>query len=268
MNDIYSMNNHNPCLSEIEKIIGYQFNDKQLGISAITTRAYSNEHPECPDNQALEFLGDAILSFITAELLYEKWSHLKDNKALHEMTPEFVMTKIRQEVVNNQYLRSCANSHNLCDFIFDSTNNQNAVNNNSGTGPGDDIIEALIAAIYFDAEQSIARAKNFVMNFLNLSDLLNDEKRIIELVTKKNLKDRLIHKYQELKKVTPSIEYPVIEDRITGNMHYFVLGLQIDGKLLPGITGSGPNKALAEYGAVYKAYQFLEKIEWDLTRIQ
>lgn len=260
--------NHNPSLSDIEKIIGYQFNDKQLGISAITTRAYSNEHPKCPDNQALEFLGDAILSFITAELLYEKWSHLKNNKVLREMTPESIMTKIRQEVVNNQYLIGCANSHNLCDFIFDSTNNPNAVNNNLGAGPGDDIIEALIAAIYFDNEHSIALAKKFVIEFLNLSYLLNDEKRIIELVTRKNLKDRFIHKYQELKKVTPSIEYPLIEDKVVGNLHYFVLGLQIDGKLLPGITGSGPNKALAEYEAIDKAYQFLEKIKWDLTSIQ
>jgi len=46
------------------------------------------------------------------------------------------------------------------------------------------------------------------------------------------------------------------------------LGLLIDGKLLPGITGSGPNKALAEYEAVDKAYQFLEKIKWDLTSIR
>ena len=77
-----------------------------------------------------------------------------------------------------------------------------------------------------------------------------------------------IHKYQELKKITSSIEYPVIEDKLVGNTHYFVLGLLIDGKLLPGITGSGPNKALAEYEAVDKAYQFLEKNEWDLTSIR
>jgi len=59
-----------------------------------------------------------------------------------------------------------------------------------------------------------------------------------------------------------------IEDKLVGNTHYFVLGLLIEGKLLPGITGSGPNKALAEYEAVDKAYQFLEKIDWDLTSIR
>ncbi len=262
------MNNHNPSLSKIEKIIGYQFNDKQLGTAAITTRAYSNEQQQCPDNQALEFLGDAILSFVTAELLYKKWSQLKDNEVFLEMTPEFVMTKIRQEVVNNQYLADRANSYNICDFIFDSTDNPNVGYNSSGTGPGDDIIEALIAAIYYDNEQSIVRAKKFIIDFLNLSDILEDEKRIIGLVTKKNPKDMLIHKYQELKKATPSIEYPVLEDKLSGNTHCFVLGLRIDGKLLPGITGSGPNKALAEYEAVDKAYQFLEKIDWDLTSIR
>ena len=262
------MNNYNTRLNEIEKIIGYQFNDKQLGRSAITTRAYSNEHQQCPDNQALEFLGDAILSFVTAEMLYKKWSQLKGSKVFHELTPEFVMTKIRQEVVNNQYLADCANSHNICDFIYDTSDNPGAGINSSGTGPADDIIEALIAAIYFDSEQSIVHAKKFIIDFLNLSDILEDKNTIIEIVTKKNPKDMLIHKYQELKKVTPSIEYPVIEYKFDGNTHSFVLGLRIDGKLLPGITGSGPNKAMAEYEAVDKAYHFLENVNWDLTGIQ
>ena len=109
---------YNPYLKEIEKIIGYRFKNKKLGTAAITTRAYSIAHPGCLDNQALEFLGDAVLSLVTAEIFYEKWSHLQDNEAFHDMSPEYVMTKIQQEVVNNQYLTDCANDHNLCEFIL------------------------------------------------------------------------------------------------------------------------------------------------------
>lgn len=259
-------NNNDSNLKEVEKLIGYQFRNKHLGLSAITTRAYSTEYSKCTDNQALEFLGDAVLSLVTAELLYEKWSEHKHNKAFHDMTPEGVMTKIRQEVVNNQYLADCANRHGLCDYIYDIREKPNEGTN---TGPGDDIIEALIAAIYLDNNKSIVQAKKFILNFLNLSTLLNDEVRLIEAVTKKNSKDKLIHKIQQLEKQTPDIKYPEIKYRFNkdDNTHHFVLGIQINGIVLPGITGEGSNKAIAEYKVAEKAYQLLKNMNWNLSKI-
>ena len=145
-------NHTDPTLLELEKIIGYTFNDKHLGIRAITTRAYSRAHPSMPDNQALEYLGDAVLSLVTAELLYEKWPELKDRDALCDMTPEGVMTKIRQEVVNNQYLTECATKRNLSHYIYDENGHHHPF---SSTCHGDDIIESLIAAIYLDSKRDI-----------------------------------------------------------------------------------------------------------------
>ncbi|MCG7849251.1 MAG: hypothetical protein MIO93_08750 [ANME-2 cluster archaeon] len=263
------MNNENHPdlnLSELETIIGYTFNDKHLGLRAITTRAYSSLHPLLPDNQALEFLGDAVLSLVTAELLYEKWPHLKDRDALCDMTPEGVMTKIRQEVVNNQYLTECATKHNLCQKIYDENAHPPAI---SSTCHGDDIIEALIAAIYLDSKRDITPAKTFILQFLDLPTLLNNEKRLLAMVTTKNPKDKLIHKIQELMKDNLTIDYPVIEDRLDkiDNTHHFVLGIRIDEKLLPGITGEGKNKLEAQYEAADKAYQLLEDIHWDLSKI-
>jgi ribonuclease-3 len=263
------MNHENhpyPNLSELEKIIGYTFNDKHLGLRAITTRAYSRAHPHLPDNQALEFLGDAVLSLVTAELLYEKWPELKDSEALSDKTPEGVMTKIRQEVVNNQYLTECAIEYNLCQKIYDKNAHDPAI---SSACHGDDIIEALIAAIYLDSKRDITPAKTFILQFLDLPNLLNDEKGLLAMVTTKNPKDKIIHKLQELMKVNPTIDYPVIEDRLNkiDNTHHFVLGIRIDDKLLPGITGEGKNKLEAQYKAADKAYQLLEDMEWDFSKI-
>jgi ribonuclease III len=48
-----------------------QFNDETLLRQALTHRSYANEHPEEPgDNERLEFLGDAILNFVSGEYLY------------------------------------------------------------------------------------------------------------------------------------------------------------------------------------------------------
>ena len=262
-------NNNNSNLKKIEKLIGYQFKDPHLGRSAITTRAYFAKHTECPDNQALEFLGDAILSFVTAELLYEKWSQYQDKEVFQDMTPEGVMTKIRQEVVNNRYLSECANTCNLCDHIYNNQVKSNSSGEGSSTGHGGDVIEALIAALYLDNNKSISHAKKFILDFLHISNLLNDEERLVEAVIRKNPKDRLIHKFQKLKKYTPHIEYPEIEDRFNpdDNTHLFILGIRINDILLPEITGAGPNKAIAEYNVAEKTYQFLDTIDWDLSKI-
>ncbi|HUV83207.1 MAG TPA: ribonuclease III domain-containing protein [archaeon] len=262
------MNNidNDPFLGKIETIIGYKFKNKRLGLSAITTRSYSNLHPQCPDNQAQEFLGDAVLSLVSAELFYEKWAQLKDNEIFRDMTPEGVMTKIRQEVVNNQYLAECADKLHLCDYIYNVQDNSSDV---SSISSGSDIIEALIAAIYLDNNKSIQKAKEFILEFLDFSSLLENENKLIEAVTRKNPKDMLIHKFQDLKRYTPNTNYPLIEDRFNpdDNTHHFVLGIQIDGILLPGITGDGTNKAEAEYQAAENAYKFLEKISWDLSKV-
>lgn len=267
------MKNHTgskPVLKEIEILTGYRFRDKSLGTSAITTRAYSNEHPDCPDNEALEYLGDAVLSLVIAELLYEKWPRFKDNESFKDMTPESVMTNFRKEVVNREYLKSCADAHNLCEFILEVPDKMQIDNNGHIHCRGDKIVEALIAAIYLDNDKSITEAKKFILKLLDLSPLLNDEKMFAELVTRKNPKDRLIHKFQKLKKITASVEYPVIEDRLNreDNTHHFILGISIDGILLPGITGEGSNKHYAEYDASKKAYAFLEKNGWDLSKIK
>ena len=51
---------------QIEKNCGYVFKDKQLLIKALTLSSYDNDF----NNQSLECLGDALLSFIVAEKYY------------------------------------------------------------------------------------------------------------------------------------------------------------------------------------------------------
>jgi ribonuclease-3 len=67
-------------LSELEKKLGIAFDDKSLLQRALTHRSYLNEHPEFPleDNERLEFLGDAVLDFLTGEYLYHRFPELKE----------------------------------------------------------------------------------------------------------------------------------------------------------------------------------------------
>ena len=62
----------------LEAAIGYQFKDGGLLTRALTHSSYSNEsglknhHMYC--NERLEFLGDSVLSLITSNYLYAKFS--------------------------------------------------------------------------------------------------------------------------------------------------------------------------------------------------
>jgi ribonuclease-3 len=70
-------NNHE---SELEQALGLVFADKSLLLRALTHRSYLNEHPDFgfEDNERLEFLGDAVLDFVTGEYLYHRFPELAE----------------------------------------------------------------------------------------------------------------------------------------------------------------------------------------------
>jgi ribonuclease III len=55
--------------------LGHDFQDESLYRQAVTHRSYANEHPAERDNEALAFLGDAVLGLVVAERL---WSAAPD----------------------------------------------------------------------------------------------------------------------------------------------------------------------------------------------
>ncbi|RPI99678.1 MAG: ribonuclease III, partial [Chloroflexi bacterium] len=62
-------------LSKIQDRLAVHFTDQSLLQRALTHRSYLNEHPEhsLEDNERLEFLGDAVLDFITGSFLYHRF---------------------------------------------------------------------------------------------------------------------------------------------------------------------------------------------------
>ena len=63
-------------IEELEKNIGYTFNNKQLLETALTHTSYAYEHG-IQSNEKLEFLGDSILEFVSSEYMYNKYLNLK-----------------------------------------------------------------------------------------------------------------------------------------------------------------------------------------------
>jgi ribonuclease III len=74
------------------------FNDEKLLHQALTHRSYRNEHFRASDNERLEFFGDAILSFVSGEYLYQR----------HPEMGEGEMTRQRIAMVDEEQLAKFA----------------------------------------------------------------------------------------------------------------------------------------------------------------
>lgn len=57
-------------LRELGARLGHDFQDRGRLLQALTHRSYANEHPPEADNEALAFLGDAVLALVVAEHLW------------------------------------------------------------------------------------------------------------------------------------------------------------------------------------------------------
>jgi ribonuclease-3 len=79
-------------LDKLQVLLGVQFVDLNVLLSAVTHRSYLNEHREAtwPHNERLEFLGDAVLELVVTDYLFNKYQD----------KPEGELTAVRAALVN------------------------------------------------------------------------------------------------------------------------------------------------------------------------
>lgn len=141
-------------MKNLEQLIDYKFNDRSFLIEALTHSSYANErHDGTACNERMEFLGDAVLSIVTAEFLYEKFPNM----------PEGDLSKLRSSLVCTQSLSSFAKEIELGSFLLLGKGEQ-ASGGANRPSILENAFEALIAAIYLDG--GIEPAKKHILRFL------------------------------------------------------------------------------------------------------
>lgn len=90
-------------LKSLEKNIGYDFKNKELLLEALTHKSYKIS----PDNERLEFLGDAVLDLIVGELLFHKFPQSTEGN----------LSKMRAGIVNEKGFMRFALAINLGDYV-------------------------------------------------------------------------------------------------------------------------------------------------------
>ena len=128
-------------MKSLEEKLGYQFKNLSLLEHAMTHSSYANEHRSegVTSNERLEFLGDSVLGFVTAEFLFKTYGKL----------PEGDLTRIRAALVCEQSLYEVAKFLGLGQYL--------KLGKGEEAGGGRqrqsilaDATEAVFAAVYLD----------------------------------------------------------------------------------------------------------------------
>ncbi len=215
-----------------EKVIGYSFKDKQLIKIALTHSSYANENKLPRDNERLEFLGDSVLGFITAEYLFNEY----------KSRPEGELTKLRAAVVCEKSLFKFAEKISLGDYIYMGKGEENSGGRNRPSIVSD-AFEAVIAAMYLDG--GIDVVKDYILSFISEA-----VKREANFKDNKSLLQELIQKNKG-----STISYEEIGESGPDHEKVFRFVVKINGEIVG--TGEGRSKKEAEQAAAGDA---LEKI--------
>lgn len=128
------------------------FKNKHLLRQALTHRSYANENPdETQHNERLEFLGDAILNFLSGEYLYRHEPEMGEDE----------MTRRRAALVDEQQLASFAMDIGL-EFMI--RLGRGAKQDGGYQNPNllSSTFEAIIGAYYLDKERNIAAVRPLI----------------------------------------------------------------------------------------------------------
>jgi len=212
---------------ELEKILGYAFRKRALLEAALTHRSFKIEKPgDVPDNQRLEFLGDAVLGLLLADIIYAKYGQSREG----------VLTVLRSKVVSEAGLAQTARKIGLgrhvrmgkCEII-NGGQDRNALLA--------DTLEAVFGALYLDA--GIERTDKVFKRLFGerMTSLSKD-------VWEENPKGRLQQITQQKFRAPPV--YTVLEEIGPSHSRLFKVEVAAGGQ---SASGEGNSKQIAEVAA-------------------
>ena len=223
---------------KLQTLIGYHFIDPALLDEALTHRSYANEQRiRCADNERLEFLGDAILGLVIAEILF-----LGDLQR-----PEGELSRLRSELVNAGTLAQLARQIDLGASLCLGRGEVKAGGSDKENILAD-AFEALLGAIYLEA--GIAAVRTVILKLFAQSIVDKTEQR-----GNSDHKSQLQEYLQALQQTPP--EYVLIETLGPEHDRLFVVEARTSGQLLG--VGRGRSKKEAEQAAAGAALKTLQR---------
>lgn len=222
-----------PPLEQLEKVIGYQFQQRELLKQALTHRSAHANH-----NERLEFLGDSILGVVIAEALFQRFPSVAEGD----------LSRMRAAIVCGRSLAKLGRKKEVGDYLW--------------LGQGElksggyrresilaDAMEAIIGAVYLDSD--MATVKTMVLQWFT-----EQLQTIKPGANQKDPKTRLQEWLQARQRPLP--EYDVVATQGQAHNQQFTVTCQVAGIDTP-LRGSGTSRRKAEQAAATAALEKLQE---------
>ena len=202
-------------------------------MEALTNSSFAHEKNGVHSNERMEFLGDAVLSIISAQYLFEKYPDM----------PEGQLSKLRSSLVCTESLSGFAKEIDLGAALL---LGKGEVNTGGYERPSilENAFEALIAAIYLDG--GMGKAREFVTAFLekalethNIS--FKDYKTMLQEVVQQN--------------PDQSVNYVLLSESGPDHNKCFEIAVRLNSNVIG--VGKGKSKKSAEQEAAKEALKLM-----------
>ncbi len=264
-------------LKEIENVIGYEFDNKDLLQQAFVRKSYSEENGG-ENNEVLEFIGDKALDLAVVKILMDRYGwYAEDNEGYdsNEDENEFItdytegeFTNLKKKLVEKKMLAHRIDILGLNQYLIMGNGD---INKNAQDEPSvkEDLFEAIIGAVALDCGWDLEKIESVVDLMLEpdyyLDNDFEEDENYVDLIQQWTQKKyKIIPKYRyndynsyQLERLIKNFSFVDKRPRIESGIGNIICELFIDeGEAFVGYANS---KSEARKEAAKIAYEYLEE---------
>lgn len=226
------------ALDRLQERLGYRFREPALLDTALTHRSFINENPSParPDNERLEFLGDAVLELCVSDMLMRQFPDDAEGR----------LSQLRASIVNEQPLAALAKRFGIGDCMLLGRGEESS-GGRVKTSLLADSLEAVLAAVYLDG--GFPEVSRIVQRLF--APLIREERQpFVYRDYKTALQQTAQHRFKAIPRYTLIGEYGPDHDKT------FEIALALADRITT--TATGRSKKEAEQRAAEKALRELK----------
>ena len=223
------------AIFQLEQLLDYRFTEQGLALRALTHPSFEHEQAGVGDYQRLEFLGDAILGMVLAEILYFRFPEASEGD----------LSRFRSQMADQDTLAGIARECGFGQFIRLGRGEEQSTGRDKDSILAD-VLEALIAAVYLDG--GMDSAHRLVMRLFK--DLLDTPVAILKINDAKSELQELL----SARRLPPPC-YRLVEEFGPPHSRLYHFQVLMDDEIVG--EGTGKSKKTAQQAAASQALEHL-----------
>ncbi len=175
------------AIEKIEGTIGYTFRNKGLLTQAFTRSSFHHEHPEYPENEVLELIGDSVLSLAVLTYFKRAYATVTDRGLISDRN-EGKLSALKHSLVNKHHLAACMRELHLEQFLLVSKGDLETGSHRVDSVL-EDLFESLLGAVYVDTDCDFSIASKVAERMLDLDTILSAGCKRVHLSFRNDLQE-------------------------------------------------------------------------------